>query len=90
MKDGGRAFPRSDSEYINGSEGMSLRDYFAAAALPVVMRGWIKELTQDGESSSLNDEGTQYPSDVADLIATETYAMAQAMISAREKSNDPT
>ena len=33
INDGGPAFPRTGNEYIQGSEGMTLRDYFAGQAL---------------------------------------------------------
>ena len=33
MNDGGPAFPRSDSVYNEGDEGMSLRDWFAGMAM---------------------------------------------------------
>jgi hypothetical protein len=33
INDGGCAFPRTVTEYIQGSEGMTLRDYFAGQAL---------------------------------------------------------
>lgn len=37
IKDGGAAFPIQKSPYHNGADGMSLRDYFAAAALPYAL-----------------------------------------------------
>ena len=35
--DGGPAFPRSGSDYVNAQEGMSLRDWFAGQALAGLM-----------------------------------------------------
>ena len=32
INDGGPAFPRSGSDYVNAQEGMSLRDWFASHA----------------------------------------------------------
>lgn len=35
--DGGAAFPRQDEEYDHGATGMTLRDYFAAKAMAVLL-----------------------------------------------------
>jgi len=90
-KDGGAAFPRPASEGHHAEdgesrrgygeqEGMSLRDYFAAKALiqfgePEAMRHWM---SQGG-----NDYDKAYA-----LIAEDCYRMADAMLSARNQSNE--
>ena len=76
MSDGGPAFPRpvSMSTYwdhpreIPEQEGMTLRDYFAAAALT----GW------------LSDGHVNTPS----VDAARAYEYADAMLKAREATND--
>jgi len=80
MKDGGPAFPRigvlgPDEDRPNqtvwwdeGDSGMSLRDYFAAKALP-----WISQFNSvDGEAVTF------------EAIAKHSYEMADAMLKARE------
>ena len=62
IKDGGPAFPVPNDANVNGQEGMTLRDYFAAKAMP-----W-----------SLNKAGD------SDTVAMISYAMADAMLKARE------
>lgn len=75
---GGPAFPRpkspkgeyTDSEVPGAQTGMSLRDYFAAKALPGLMgRSW-SPLTGD---------------DLVNQWAVSAYAMADAMLAEREK-----
>ena len=85
-KDGGPAYPQSewvdeptgvviDGKLVMGRNlmnrgGMSLRDYFAAAALPVLVACWAEEM---------NDVETFFPR------AADAYAIADAMLAAREK-----
>ena len=78
-KDGGPAFPIPDiyvpDEHrgcVSGSVGMTLRDYFAAAALSAMFidRARMNEL-RDGRGSG--------------MVETETaYILADAMLKARE------
>lgn len=71
---GGPAFPEAglsglpNGEFIHGQSGMSLRDYFAAKAMQV-------ELAQCKE---FPDENWRHG------IALDAYAMADAMLKARE------
>jgi hypothetical protein len=71
-RNGGPAFP--STQYANGispyghSEGMTLRDYFAAKA----MQGFV---------SILNSEGGE---PFYGAIATDSYKMADAMMEARK------
>jgi hypothetical protein len=77
MKDGGPAFPRpcaeasgDKGEMWNDSEcGMSLRDYFAAAAL----QGYIASF----------DAEIGVPDEVMPKIASRMYRLADAMLKAR-------
>lgn len=84
-EDGGAAFPRPCSDdrtdgdqpdgnvTLDGQEGMSLRDYFAAKA----MQGEIvsNSSAEMSGSSDLDDR----------LIAEWAYRMADAMLAARKK-----
>jgi len=65
---GGPAFP---SPY-DDDEGMTLRDYFAAKALPVVITDWLNtgDIFQDPE--------------LAEVIARDCYIVADAMLRARD------
>lgn len=76
--DGGSAFPTND--YIStdgqrqagsGSSGMSLRDYFAAAALIGIMTKPEGDATYHNESTG--------------EIAMDAYTLADAMLAEREK-----
>lgn len=71
QNDEGPAFPTSGN--IHGTRGMSLRDYFAAKALPGLMgRGWRDPTTG----------GT--PENIMEIWARSSYAMADAMLKARK------
>ena len=80
--DGGPAFPVYDDhgQYVNGG-GATLRDYFAAKAMPLAFQYW-RECTNgvDGDFvfSRMEDDGEM------DLIAADCYQMADAMLKARE------
>ena len=77
---GGPAFPTSFSKdyptEIVG--GMTLRDYFAAKALPAVIAHWARCLEKSGEELQLDDiDGS--PAAISD----ECYVIADAMLAAR-------
>ena len=89
---GGPAFPcevgpASDGHTIQTGNmqwmqpGMTMRDYFAAKAMPLAFQYW-RECTNgvDGDFvfSRTEDEGEM------DLIAADCYQMADAMLKARE------
>lgn len=79
---GGPAFPVNSDNYASpDSAGMTLRDYFAAKAMPLAFQYW-RECTNgvDGDFvfSRMEDEGEM------DLIAADCYQMADAMLKARE------
>jgi len=78
---GGQAFPRQQWEYDGHNnvlqyqeEGMTLRDYFAAKAL----QGWLA--SYEGDSTHPVIHGG------AEGVAKNAYAMADAMLKAREAS----
>ena len=73
MKDtGGPAFPQQDD--ATGSEGMTLRDYFAAKAMQAVLLKWPPVLTEDQDAIRRDTE----------VIARGAYAMADAMLKERQ------
>jgi hypothetical protein len=71
---GGPAFPCTEENYRDPrwtSEGLSLRDYFAAKALGVMC------------SSNVNSTGTFASQDGREAVASICYLMADAMLRAR-------
>jgi hypothetical protein len=63
-------------------DGMNLRDYFAAKAMPIVVSIWndVIKNNQDQDWDSPTLETSDY-----DLIANDCYEMADAMMKAREQ-----
>ena len=76
INDGGSAFPAPPSQHSNGfystGDGMTLRDYFAAAAL------------QGNLASQSTDVGYYDGEDSWKKAATDAYKAADAMLKARE------
>jgi hypothetical protein len=60
---------------------MTLRDYFAAKAMQVMYQDYARELAIDGERFQVGEPGE--PGVSAEGLANESYAMADAMIKAR-------
>lgn len=71
INDGGSAFPNEHYREPPQS-GMTLRDYFAAKALPACYQGYVSHATIHGWDVGWKDG-----------IATDAYAMADAMLKAR-------
>jgi hypothetical protein len=79
---GGAAFPCMDKHYPNGnieygSLGMTLRDYFAAAAL------------QGNLASQSIECGYYQGEDCWEKAARDAYKAADAMLAARKEGNQP-
>jgi len=70
INDGGPAFPRQPSEYTSGSQGMTLRDWFAGQALNGYLASWNDEIPNEFFEP--------------DYVAGRVYEFADAMIKARE------
>ncbi len=74
-EDGGPAFPATswtkDGDFIGDNQGMTLRDYFAAQFAPVMIR-----MIADGLHQSVKRP--------ADEAAMSAYALADAMLKARQ------
>jgi len=65
------AFPSPrDPKTGSDDKGMSLRDYFAAKAMQATINAWIQK--------------SIYP-DTDELVASNAYAIADAMLEARNK-----
>ena len=79
---GGPAFPNSNRSRFDAT-GMTLRDYFAAKALPMVS----KECEQVTAAEAIKELGIEAPYDYSvhwpALIAKRAYEMADAMLAAR-------
>ena len=77
MGDGGPAFPVTNEQSYDGisaSQGMSLRDFFAAGA----MQGWLASFP-----GSYPHPGVRFEN--ARSLARYSYVIADAMIAEREK-----
>ena len=84
--DGGPAFPRTGhvhpqdiepEQWIKGAEGMTLRDYFAAKAMQGMLAN--ASITIEGVDANVRYEGHR------EWICADAYAMADAMLKAREQ-----
>jgi chorismate synthase len=84
------AFPHvvfnSDGEVLGGSDGMTLRDYFAAHALPSLISIWKTVLTDEGEEFNYGWDGNK-PNSACYCVADDAYAIAEAMLKVREATN---
>ena len=76
--DGGPAFPFAN-ERPDAPAGMTLRDYFAAVALPALISAMGQDVA--GLQRAMKKAGT---SDPQALFARNAYAVADAMLAARE------
>jgi len=83
INNGGPAFPvnysnEMDAPTVYPTEGMTLRDYFAAKAMPLAMERLRLNYTRDmGDEWSWKDTDWEF-------IADRAYDMADAMLHARE------
>jgi hypothetical protein len=74
IKTGGPAFPSNhDNEYGYPAKGMTLRDYFAAKALPAIYKDTCECGRVEGWAEGWRNE-----------VAAEAYAIADAMLKARD------
>ena len=69
---GGPAFPATnwskDGDFLGDNQGMTLRDYFAAKALPTLLREYRDEVEAGGTGFNVSEAA---------------YAIADAMLKAR-------
>ena len=71
------AFPANHFDLAEGEHGMTLRDYFAAKALPSVIASYRADWVES------RDWG-QFTNTECEIIATNAYAVATAMLEARK------
>lgn len=71
INDGGNAFPACNEANVNGTMGMTLRDWFAGQALAGLCANPNESPDEDGASDR-------------DVIASVAYELADAMLAARE------
>jgi hypothetical protein len=72
---------------VGGEGGMELRDYFAAQALPICYQYWVNDYyhPDHADSEDRNAEGRDdFGGYLKDLIAEDSYSIADAMLRARE------
>jgi hypothetical protein len=86
-KDGGPAFPHvipDENKSAAWVDGMTLRDYFAAAALPAIITKAPKVKTGNGNHyphiAQVSHDEAQY---IRDNVAELAYQYADAMLKAR-------
>lgn len=83
IKDGGPAFPSDQMiAYNQKARGMTLRDYFAAKAVAALIAEPEWHNSDSGLCFRLN--GKRCSGDAATDFAKAAYAMADAMLAARE------
>ena len=75
MKDGGPAFPAQHYDLAEGEHGMTLRDYFAAKALPIAYSHFSRDLDGGGYDAKWEPH--------IGLWAEAAYELADAMLKAR-------
>jgi hypothetical protein len=83
INDGGPAFPATswteDGEFLGANNGMTLRDYFAAAALA----GGLEQGVENDIASAIGPDHDSWWHP-ANKIARRAYAVADAMLKARK------
>ena len=80
MKNGGPAFPAQHYDLAEGEHGMTLRDYFAAKAMPMALAEY-RMLTERGENEPIEEDwGILFG---LSFVAAKAYQLADAMLEAR-------
>lgn len=86
------AFPFAWQSPITGkttvNQGMTLRDYFAAQALPICYEYWMKDYYHPDypDAEDRNAEGREdFGGNTMNLIAEYSYSLADYMMRAREE-----
>jgi hypothetical protein len=78
---GGYAFPCPETDTQYGQYGMTLRDYFAAAALP----GCVDFFNQNPVAATTHSQRMNCSQ--ADMMAKLAYELADSMLAVREATN---
>ncbi len=80
MRDGGPAFPAQHYDLAEGEHGMTLRDYFAAKAMPMALAEY-RMLTERGENEPMEEDWGKLFG--LSSVAAKAYQLADAMLEAR-------
>jgi hypothetical protein len=84
---GGPAFPvneEMDEGLGNGTAGMSLRDYFAAAALTGMAADALEADLDEAHANPLCQQAIADGDDHWNIVAESAYALADALLAARK------
>jgi len=79
--------PDSGTDWLDDMIRKSQRDDFAAKALPISYQFWMNDYYHPDASDAelrAEDDRSDFESDMQSLIAETAYAMANAMMEARE------
>ena len=83
-----KAFPTVNWVQQHGQppndEGMDLRDYFAAKAMPLAFKVWENYHSSDENDATYKTSNFQADGNYLQLIANTAYQMADAMMEARK------
>lgn len=80
-----KAFPTAaDNGHSENQDGMDLRDYFAAKAMPLSFKIWENFHSSDENDATYKTSNFQADGQYMDLIAMTAYQIANAMMKARE------
>jgi hypothetical protein len=89
--DGGPVFPfiNEHTHPTTINHGMTLRDYFAGQAVGELIKREVREIRKDGRMIDCFglDDSQEVPRHTSH-IASESYAIADAMLAARERKED--
>jgi hypothetical protein len=94
VNDGGPAFPLGYNTKPKDEPGMSLRDYFAAAASEAAVSHFIRKAIEVFETNDPDDwcqpaYGVWHMEKIAAIEARYRNALADAMLAEREKESKP-
>ena len=80
-----KAFPYKSLSGQEWDNGMDLRDYFAAKAMPLAFKVWENYHSSEENDDSYKTSNFQADKNYQELIANTAYQMADAMIKARNE-----
>jgi hypothetical protein len=81
-----KAFPKTKADsFEQHQEGMDLRDYFAAKAMPLAFKVWENYHQSDENDATYKTSNFQADGNYLELIANTAYQMADAMMKARNE-----
>jgi hypothetical protein len=75
---------RGETTLLQQENGMDLRDYFAAKAMPLAFKVWENYHLSDENDATYKTSNFQADGQYVDLIAETAYQLANAMMKARK------